>query len=263
MIFHFQWNSTDLCTVYTYLCTLPLYVTWPQKLPCWEFELAHPLLHITEWSLTNLCAIFIYLCGNRTAPIHLHEYPSLHSKELSPCNKNLSLWDKYWSLTKAKSLRNDQNLYTHLLSIISVQNTDALIVTFSATLLTGLWVIPAQNDVLQYIPKDLSISAVQISIPEAYRPISTQFPVTLPISEENITFTLTMSRWQASSPVCGLSWQHHFGILLNCLSWCTDWLLIQNEIDKSGFIYLLAVSTKPLNFHWRVPVKEANIAMLS
>ena len=46
-------------------------------------------------------------------------------------------------------------------------------------LLTGLWAISVKNDVAQYIPKELSISAVQIPISEAYRPISTQFPVTL------------------------------------------------------------------------------------
>ena len=36
-----------------------------------------------------------------------------------------------------------------------------------------------QNDVLQYLQKELSISAVQISISEAYEPIYTQLPVTL------------------------------------------------------------------------------------
>ena len=64
--------------------------------------------------------------------------------------------------TKAKSLKNDQHLSSHLLSIISVQRTDALIVTISMALLTGLLAISVQNDVLQYIPKDLFISAVQM-----------------------------------------------------------------------------------------------------
>ena len=35
------------------------------------------------------------------------------------------------------------------------------------------------NDVLQYLPKELSISVVQISNSEAYEPVSAQLPVAL------------------------------------------------------------------------------------
>ena len=44
---------------------------------------------------------------------------------------------------------------------------------------TTIIAISVQNDVLQYLPKELSISGVQISFSEAYKPISAQFPVTL------------------------------------------------------------------------------------
>ena len=127
---------------------------------------------------TYLCTTFIYLHRNRTAPIHPNEYPSLCSKVLSPCNKNLSPHMYYQSLWKMMCSSIYQRMYPSL-----------------------------QTRYLSLRHKDLS-------------PLN--FKWLKPISEDNINSTLTMRRWQNSSPVCGLSWQQHFGTLLNCLSGHTD-----------------------------------------
>ena len=145
----------------------------------------------------------------------MKQHQSLHSKELSPYDKNLSPHMYDWSSYKMMCFSIYQRNYPSLQC------------------------------------KSLSLRHMNLSL--------LNFQWLKPISEVNINATCTMRRWQASYPVCGLSWQHHFGTLCNCLYGHIDWLLIQSEVDKSALLTLpthirlhppwLAVSTKPLNVY--------------